>query len=74
MAFTTLLTIKLSPAPAADDSSRRKNAIFQVIMAAGFLLLFYPFPAGMVLYWTMANVLHLVQQFVVEHPKKHEKS
>jgi len=70
MAFTTLLTIKLSPAPAADESSQRRNMFFQALMAIGFLLLFYPFPAGMVLYWTMANLLHLLQQFVVEHYKQ----
>jgi len=62
MAFTTLLTIRLSPAPAADASAQRRQTFFQVLMALGFLLLFYPFPAGMVLYWTMANVLHLAQQ------------
>lgn len=66
MAFTTLLTIKLSPAPAADARARRRQTAFQVLMALGFLLLFYPFPAGMVLYWTVANVLHLLQQVVVE--------
>lgn len=70
MAITTLLTIKLSPAPAADESSQRRNVFFQVLMTLGFLLLFYPFPAGMVLYWTMANVLHLLQQFVVESYKQ----
>ncbi|MEX1198755.1 MAG: YidC/Oxa1 family insertase periplasmic-domain containing protein [Pseudohongiellaceae bacterium] len=66
MALTTLATIRLSPAPAADDRSRRLQTAMQVLMALAFLLLFYPFPAGMVLYWTMANVLHLLQQGVVE--------
>ena len=66
MAFTTLLTIRLSPAPAADEGARRRQNFIQVLMAIGFLLLFYPFPAGMVLYWTMANVLHLLQQLLVE--------
>lgn len=30
-------------------------------MAAAFFALFYTFPAGMVLYWTTNNVLHLVK-------------
>lgn len=35
------------------------------LMAAAFFLLFYTFPAGMVLYWTTNNVLHLLKmQFV----------
>jgi membrane protein insertase Oxa1/YidC/SpoIIIJ len=29
-------------------------------LAGLFFLLFYTFPAGMVLYWTMNNLLHLV--------------
>ncbi|MGM0632223.1 MAG: membrane protein insertase YidC [Pseudomonadota bacterium] len=66
MAVTTLATIRLSPAPAADDRGRRLQTLLQVLMALAFMLLFYPFPAGMVLYWTMANVLHLLQQLVVE--------
>jgi YidC/Oxa1 family membrane protein insertase len=31
------------------------------LMAGAFFLLFYTFPAGMVLYWTTNNVLHLVR-------------
>ncbi len=32
------------------------------MMAVAFFVLFYPFPAVMVLYWTMANILHAIQQ------------
>ncbi|WP_101758422.1 membrane protein insertase YidC [Oceanicoccus sp. KOV_DT_Chl] len=32
------------------------------LMAIVFLVLFYPFPAVMVLYWTLANILHAIQQ------------
>jgi len=32
------------------------------LMALVFLVLFYPFPAAMVLYWMASNGLHLVQQ------------
>lgn len=71
MAVTTLATIRLSPAPAADAAASRRQTFFQVLMALGFLLLFYPFPSGMVLYWTMANVLHLIQQLLVEHRRTH---
>jgi len=66
MAVTTLLTIKLSPVPAADDTSRFWQNIFLTLVAVAFFLLFYSFPSGMVLYWTTANILHLLQQFVVE--------
>ena len=33
-----------------------------ILMAAAFFILFYPFPAAMVLYWTVSNILHIAQQ------------
>ncbi|MAN80262.1 MAG: hypothetical protein CMF64_07710 [Magnetovibrio sp.] len=46
--------------------SRKRNLYF---MAAGFFLLFYPFPAVMVYYFTLANILHTVfQQFSKPSP------
>ena len=36
------------------------------IMTAVFFVLFYPFPAAMVLYWTLVNALQLVQQRVFD--------
>ncbi|WP_376695188.1 YidC/Oxa1 family membrane protein insertase [Wenzhouxiangella sp. EGI_FJ10305] len=61
LAATTLATLKLSPAPAMDAKAQHRQNIFLVAMAFGFLLLFYPFPSGMVLYWTAANALHILQ-------------
>ncbi len=61
LAATTLMTLKLSPAPAADAAAQRRQNVFLVIMALGFFLVFYPFPSGMVLYWTAANLLHIAQ-------------
>jgi membrane protein insertase Oxa1/YidC/SpoIIIJ len=31
------------------------------LMSAAFFLLFYTFPAGMVLYWTSSNFFHLLK-------------
>src|SRR5699024_7412429 len=56
MALTTLVTIKLAPAPAASAAERRRQNLFLGLMAVAFFLLFYPFPSGMVLYWTLANL------------------
>jgi len=61
MALTTLVTMKLAPAPASSAAERRRQNIFLGLMALVFFLLFYPFPSGMVLYWTVANVLHVAQ-------------
>ena len=61
MAMSTLAALKLSPPPAAGPPARRRQNAILVAMTLGFFALFYPFPAGMVLCWTAANVLHIVQ-------------
>jgi YidC/Oxa1 family membrane protein insertase len=40
----------------------RKQKLNLYFMAFGFLLLFYPFPSAMVLYWTFTNIWGLIQQ------------
>jgi YidC/Oxa1 family membrane protein insertase len=62
MAVVTLITFKLSPAPTAEKKNQRLQNIFLLVMTLMFFFLFYNFPAGMVLYWTFANVFHIVQQ------------
>lgn len=65
MALVTIASIKLSPAPAVDaKASTHQNAML-VLMALVFFLLFYSFPSGMVLYWMMANMLHLAHGLAV---------
>ncbi len=46
------------------ELKRQKRNLY--LMAAVFFVLFYPFPAAMVLYWTLANVLQIIQQKVVK--------
>ena len=65
MAVSTLAAIGLSSPPAEDTKGKGRRTWMLVLMAFAFFVLFYPFPAGMVLYWTMANVLHIMQQGVV---------
>lgn len=62
MALTTLASIKLSPAPAADEQSSSTQRLMMLLLTLGFFLLFYSFPSGMVLYWTAANILQLAHQ------------
>ncbi len=40
-------------------AKRRRNLS---LMTVGFFVLFYPFPASMVLYWTTTNVFQLAEQ------------
>ncbi len=46
------------------EMKRQKRNLYY--MAITFFVLFYPFPAVMVLYWTLANILQYVQQKYVE--------
>lgn len=40
-------------------AKQKRNLFF---MATAFLVLFYPFPSGMVFYWTLANILNFAAQ------------
>ena len=62
MALVTLLSFRLTPAPSADQSGKTTQNLFLIAMTVSFFLLFYSFPSGMVLYWTFANVFHILQQ------------
>ena len=42
---------------------QKRNLYF---MAAAFFILFYPFPAVMVLYWVLANILQTIQQLFIK--------
>jgi len=42
------------------EIKRQKRNLY--LMAALFFVLFYPFPAAMVLYWLSTNALHAIQQ------------
>ena len=59
MSITNLLSIKLNSISTGENKTDLKQNILLGIMTLGFFLLFYSFPSGMVLYWTMANILHL---------------
>ncbi len=49
-----------APHSSPTDTRRQKRNLY--LMSAVFFFLFYPFPAAMVLYWTINNILQLIQQ------------
>ncbi len=61
MTAFTLLASAWQLDEALTDSLRRSQRLRLYVMAGVFFLLFYTFPAGMVLYWTTNNVLHLLK-------------
>ena len=61
MTGVTLLTSWVQTDASLTPDLLRKQRLRLYLMAGGFFLLFYTFPAGMVLYWTTNNVVHLLK-------------
>jgi YidC/Oxa1 family membrane protein insertase len=61
MYLTMALQMHMTPMPSADGSQK----IMLKLMPIVFLICCYSFPSGLVLYWTMQNILTIVQQCVV---------
>jgi YidC/Oxa1 family membrane protein insertase len=59
-AISMYITQKLSPAPA--DPVQAKVMLF---MPLAFSVMFFFFPAGLVLYWVVNNVISIAQQWVI---------
>lgn len=60
MGATMYLQQKMSPAPA--DPAQAQVMMFMPII---FTILFIQFPAGLVLYWTVNNLLSILQQWII---------
>ena len=65
MAGTQVLVSNLSSSPGADEKQLRSQRRGMLIMAILFMLLFYPFPSGLILYWTCSNLGQFVQQQIM---------
>ena len=60
MGVTMFFQMKLTPSPSADPIQRK---VFQ-FMPFVFLVICYNFPSGLVLYWTVQNLLTITQQTI----------
>jgi YidC/Oxa1 family membrane protein insertase len=61
MGGSMLLQQRLTPAPNADPQQRQMMTLMSVM----FTFMFYQFPAGLVLYWFVSNLLGIAQQLLV---------
>lgn len=61
MGLTMILQQKLSPSPDA------KQNLIMYISSVAFTLLFANFPSGLVLYWTINNVLNIAQNYLIKN-------
>lgn len=66
MTVVTLYSTIIFQNSYADKSLIKPQKRNLYLMAAIFFVLFYPFPAVMVLYWVLANILQLIQQKIIK--------
>jgi YidC/Oxa1 family membrane protein insertase len=66
MTAVTLLSTFIFQNRHASESEIKRQKRNLYLMAAAFLVLFYSFPAAMVIYWTLANFLQIVQQKIIK--------
>ena len=62
VSILSTLALQNRHAPASEVKSQKRS---HYLMALAFFVLFYPFPAAMVLYWTLSNALQIVQQRLI---------
>jgi len=65
MAATQVFVSNISASSQAGTTESAKQKWFMVVLAVVFLVLFYSFPAGLVLYWMTSNLAQLLQQMLV---------
>jgi len=65
MAASQVLVSNISANSQANAAEKKRQNWFMLVLAIVFLVLFYSFPAGLVLYWTTSNLGQLLQQWLV---------
>ncbi len=68
MGITMVIQMRITPMPATDNIQRR---MFQ-FMPFIFLVFCYSFPSGLVLYWTVQNLLTILQQYITNRSTDEE--
>jgi membrane protein insertase Oxa1/YidC/SpoIIIJ len=61
MTGLSVLASSLHNPPALNAELRRKQLRNMALMAVAFFVLFYTFPAGMVLYWATSNLISVIK-------------
>jgi YidC/Oxa1 family membrane protein insertase len=65
MTFMTIVSTWIFKNSYLTPSGLKNQKRNLYLMGGAFLVLFYPFPAAMVLFWTVANLLQFIQQETV---------
>jgi len=72
MILTQLLSSKMMQTP--DSANNAQMKMMTYMMPLMFLFILYDAPSGLLLYWTMTNVLTVIQQYFVNKFMKKKKS
>ena len=59
-----------APSPPAGDPAQQK---MMMLMPVIMLFFFYSFPSGLALYWTVNNVLSIIQMKISQYSAKKEE-
>jgi len=66
MTLVTVFSTRIFNNKFASEKELKSQKVKLYLMAAAFFVLFYPFPAAMVLYWVLANILQTIQQQLIK--------
>ncbi len=69
MGITQFIQMSLTPMPTGGDEMQQMQAKMFRILPFVFLFMLYGFSSGLVLYWTVQNVLSILQQKIVNSKK-----
>ena len=61
MTGLSVIASNLHNPPALNAELRKKQVRNMLLLAVAFFVLFYTFPAGMVLYWTTNNLISVIK-------------
>ncbi len=77
MTVTSILQMKFSPQTAPNmggDDKAQMAKMMQYMMPAIFLFIFWNMPSGLVLYWTVQNILQIGHQLITNYLSKRKSS
>lgn len=66
MTITMLIQMKLQPTPAAADENQRMQMKMMKFMPLMFLVFCYNYASALALYWTVQNIVSIIQTVIVK--------
>jgi len=63
----------LMVAPKGDDPTAKQQQKMNLYMSILFVVMFFKFQAGVVLYWIISNIIQILQQYFIINKIKHKE-